>query len=314
MNPKVFVSHASEDKERFVLDFATKLRNCGIDAWVDKWEMYPGDSLVDKIFEEGIKSASAVIVVLSKFSVAKPWVQEELNAAFVRKVNGSSRLIPIVIEDCEVPEALKSTLWEHIKDISSYDASFERILASICGASDKPALGNLPNYVKAFASPIGGLTNMDSLVLRLACELALDGNEGLLQSTQINEHNEGRAIPEGELLESLEILDQEGYVSVIRLIGGGVVPFNVTTFGFNAYAETCIPEYPKKIAAIASMIVNEGESDNINIARHLSEKQFMVDKILELLQINGHIKISNFLGGLTRVYEISPSLKRALRE
>jgi histidyl-tRNA synthetase len=72
VNPKVFISHASEDKERFVLDFATKLRNTGIDAWLDKWEMLPGDSLVDKIFEEGIKNASAFIVVLSSNSVNKP--------------------------------------------------------------------------------------------------------------------------------------------------------------------------------------------------------------------------------------------------
>ncbi len=69
MNPKVFVSHASEDKVRFVEEFARKLRNDGIDAWFDKWEMKPGDSLVDKIFEEGIKNADAVIVVLSKISV-----------------------------------------------------------------------------------------------------------------------------------------------------------------------------------------------------------------------------------------------------
>ncbi len=53
MPPKVFVSHASEDKERFVTEFSTKLRENGVDAWLDKWEMLPGDSLVDKIFEEG---------------------------------------------------------------------------------------------------------------------------------------------------------------------------------------------------------------------------------------------------------------------
>ncbi len=68
MNPKVFVSHASEDKGRFVIEFSQKLRSKGVDAWVDKWEMLPGDSLVDKIFEEGIKNAQAVIVVISKNS------------------------------------------------------------------------------------------------------------------------------------------------------------------------------------------------------------------------------------------------------
>ena len=71
--PKVFVSHASEDKDRFVVEFARRLRENGVDAWLDQWEMKPGDSLVDKIFEEGLKEARAVIVVLSKVSVQKPW-------------------------------------------------------------------------------------------------------------------------------------------------------------------------------------------------------------------------------------------------
>jgi hypothetical protein len=66
---KVFMSHASEDKERFVLPFARRLRARGLDVWVDRWEMLPGDSLVKKIFTEGIGEAEAVIVVLSKHSV-----------------------------------------------------------------------------------------------------------------------------------------------------------------------------------------------------------------------------------------------------
>ena len=54
--PRPFISHAHADKERFVLEFARRLRSKGIDAWVDSWEMLPGDSLVDKIFNEGLKS------------------------------------------------------------------------------------------------------------------------------------------------------------------------------------------------------------------------------------------------------------------
>lgn len=87
MIPKVFISHASEDKARFVTAFATKLRENGVDAWLDHWEMLPGDSLVDKIFEEGLKSANAVIMVLSKYSVSKPWVSEELNASMVSRIS-----------------------------------------------------------------------------------------------------------------------------------------------------------------------------------------------------------------------------------
>jgi hypothetical protein len=34
--PKVFLSHASEDKDHFVLDFARQLREKGVDVWVDQ--------------------------------------------------------------------------------------------------------------------------------------------------------------------------------------------------------------------------------------------------------------------------------------
>jgi hypothetical protein len=64
--PKVFVSHAHEDKERFVTHFAERLRSRGIDAWVDEWKIGPDDSILDKIFEEGLKNAQAMIIVLSK--------------------------------------------------------------------------------------------------------------------------------------------------------------------------------------------------------------------------------------------------------
>lgn len=129
--PKVFVSHASEDKERFVLDFARRLRENGVDAWLDQWEMKPGDSLVDKIFEQGLKDAQAVIVVLSEISVQKPWVREELNASVVNRINKGTKLIPVVIDECNVPESLRSTVWQKVDSLDSYDASLQRILAAI---------------------------------------------------------------------------------------------------------------------------------------------------------------------------------------
>jgi hypothetical protein len=138
---KVFISHASEDKERFVLDFARRLREHGVDAWVDFWEMAPGDSLVDKIFEEGIKNAHAMIVVLSENSINKAWVREELNAGFLKRLRGKCKLIPVVIDDCEVPEALRSTVWQTISMLTDYEEEFQRILDSIHGRTKRPSLG-----------------------------------------------------------------------------------------------------------------------------------------------------------------------------
>ena len=142
--PKVFVSHASEDKDHFVVEFSRRLRENGVNAWLDQWEMKPGDSLVDKIFEEGLKEARAVIVVLSKVSVQKPWVREELNTSVVNRISRGTRLIPVVIDDCEVPESLRSTLWQKVDDLADYSQSLQRILSAIFDVDDKPTIGQPP--------------------------------------------------------------------------------------------------------------------------------------------------------------------------
>ena len=145
---KVFISHASEDKDRFVLEFARKLRENGVDAWVDIWEMLPGDSLVDKVFYEGIKNARAMIVVLSNYSVEKPWVREELNRGFLDRLSGKCRIIPVVIDDCPIPEPLRSTIWQKIDSLDNYEIEFNRILDAIYGRVNKPALGSPPEMAR----------------------------------------------------------------------------------------------------------------------------------------------------------------------
>lgn len=138
---RVFISYAHKDRDRFALEFASKLRAHGIDAWIDAWELLPGDSLVDKVYEEGLKNSRAMIIILSMNSIHRPWVREELNYAFIKRLSGKLRIVPVVIDDCEVPEVLKSTLWEKIEDITDYDKEFQRIIDLIYSRRKAPPLG-----------------------------------------------------------------------------------------------------------------------------------------------------------------------------
>ncbi len=312
MTPKVFVSHASEDKDRFVLKFAEQLRQNGIDAWLDKWEMLPGDSLVDKIFEEGIKEAKAVIIVLSQFSVEKPWVREELNAACVKRINNGSKLIPVVIDDCEIPEALKSTLWERIDDLSAYGLNFDRIVASIFGTTDKPPIGSPPEYINSFVSTIGGLSNVDSQVLKLSCEAAIESGNDFLNSGNVFLKDDKTLVPEHELEDSLEILDRDGYIKLSRTMGASLSHYQITTYGFDTYANTCIPNYQTKSIALVAAIVNKKLESNITLQQELNEPKILVDHILDMLESNGHLKQAKMIGGHSQIYNISPALKRSL--
>lgn len=310
--PRVFVSHASEDKDRFVTRFAARLRENGVDAWLDKWEMLPGDSLVDKIFEEGLKDAQAVIVVLSRVSVEKPWVREELNAAVVKRINTGSKLIPVVVDDCEVPEALKSTLWQRIENLEYYEESFNRILAAIFGTSDKPPLGTPPSYTSHLAHTIGSLTKVDSLVLRLACEEAIAKESSSIAPEYLYLKDGKALLPEAELNDAIEVLEQQHLVRVHHTLGGGMPSFRITTHGFEKYAQACIPEYAALVRDVTSALVNRQKKSDQAIAADLDKPLFIVQHILQVLEDAGHLMLSKTISGPKHVYNVAASLRRAL--
>ncbi len=312
MSPKVFVSHASEDKQRFVLGFAEKLRQNGVDAWLDKWEMLPGDSLVEKIFEEGLKEAQAVIIVLSNHSVSKPWVKEELNASVVNKISKGTKIIPVVIDECEVPESLKSTVWEKVTDTNNYQDSLDRILASIFGHSAKPSIGSPPSYTQHAFADIPGLTQIDSLVLKKSCDYDLDKNAHILNPGTLFIENDTLLFPEAELKDSLEMLDRGGFIKLSKTIGAGFSHYQITTHGMESYLNAYLTDYQDLIREVIALIVNKNMHNNAEIVEETNRPQRLIDHILDLLDINGHIDITKTVGGGVHIFNVSPGLRRML--
>jgi hypothetical protein len=52
-------------------------RNLPGHPWLDKWAIRPGDSLVTKLFDEGLATVDAVIAVVSQHSAGKPRVRAD---------------------------------------------------------------------------------------------------------------------------------------------------------------------------------------------------------------------------------------------
>jgi len=314
MIPKVFVSHASEDKERFVLEFATKLRARGIDAWVDRWEMLPGDSLVDKIFEEGIKDAQAVIVVISENSIKKPWVKEELNASIVKRINTGSKLIPVIIDDCEVPECLHSTLWQSIKNIGSYDEDLDRIIMSIYGQSDKPPIGKSPEYVSTIIDNFPNLTKVDSIIFKISCEKAIENsNVYMIPSEIVFKEAVEYGVDEGSFSETLDILDRRGYIKATIVISGEIPFFNLTVYGLSEYIRFYIKDFSSITEQVCYHILNNNLS-NIDIAVKLNKPSILVDHVFNILEQRGLVNFNKTVSGRFLLYKISPELKRMLNK
>lgn len=315
--PKVFLSHASEDKPRFVDNFAQKLRANGVDAWLDKWEMLPGDSLVDKIFEEGLKGADAVIIVLSPFSISKPWVKEELNASFVSRISKGTRIIPIVLDGCEVPEALRATLWELIPDMENYDLGFERILASIFGTTLKPAIGNPPSYTAAILTNVNGLENIDNLVLKSSCEFLLENPDYPIDPQKLFGESNPDAPPKSEVIDAIDVLEDGGYFSVSRTFGGGPehwgCHYQVTLYGFQQYCSAYVPNFGGIVDQAAGLIANKEADTNFELRDLLKIPLMTANHIIRLLENEGYLRTGNEIGERILIYEVSAKLRRAIR-
>lgn len=314
VSPKVFISHASEDKDRFVLEFAKKLFSVGIEAWVDKWEMIPGDSLVDKIFEEGIKNAQAFIIVISSHSISKPWVKEELNTAIIKRISSNTKIIPIVLDGVEVPECLKSTLYEPISNLDAYDKSFERIKNSIFDIYDKPTLGKTPRHVASIFNSYAGLNKLDSIILYAICELAVEEKSTFrLSSDKLFERISFWEINKSDFKISLDILDRKGYIKGTRVLSGDIPIFELSFLGLEMYISENYPDFNLVEKRVCLGILNN-EGNNIEIADKINIPVVVVNYVFNNLKMRRLINYHLLLNGTFWIHDISPELYRIMQK
>jgi len=139
-SPTVFVSHGAQDRV-FVERFAGDLRAVGVDAWYSEWEIKSGDSIREKI-DQGLEKCQFFILVLSKGTVSRPWVQIELDAAINRKTSGKlHKIIPIKLDDCDdLPSSIRGLRYEDFSR-QPYQAALNRVVESIFNIDVRPPLG-----------------------------------------------------------------------------------------------------------------------------------------------------------------------------
>lgn len=313
MNPKVFISHSTADKERFVTNFAQRLRKeKGVDAWLDEWEMLPGDSLVDKIFEEGIKNAEAIIVVLSNNSINSKWAKEEMNAGFIKKVNEKSKLIPVIIDDCEIPECIKYTIWIKIKSLNNYDVEFKDITNSIFRIYDKPDLGNVPDYTKIKPIKYFNLSDIDNFVFEKLCDKLLENPfYQMLQKEFINSFKQYDINIE-LFNESLLALKSKNIIDTSSFTDGTIYRFKINDYALTKYLEIKFKNINEIKNRIISEIINSEVKTDDALSTKLSIPRILVRTILINLANKRLITTTEVQDGTFIIIQYSPLLKREI--
>lgn len=84
---RVFLSHSSKDKDVVDIIF-DELQKAEIRAWYDRYEIDPGDSIVDKI-NEGLSNSDIGILLLSHnfLNPTSGWTKSEMNYLIQRRIN-----------------------------------------------------------------------------------------------------------------------------------------------------------------------------------------------------------------------------------
>ena len=91
---RLFISHASEDKESCVEPLVEELKSKGHQVWYDRFELTIGDSLLRKI-SEGLNDVDFGVVVLSRNFFSKKWPQAELDGLLAIETTERKMILPI---------------------------------------------------------------------------------------------------------------------------------------------------------------------------------------------------------------------------
>ncbi len=112
-----FISHAHADKKIVDRIESWLTDEAHLPVWYDSRYLPPGAQIALHL-GNAIEQCRTMIIVLSKASVSSGWVNEEYEAALAQRTKnrGAFSIIPIRIEDCEIPKLLQTTKWIDVRN------------------------------------------------------------------------------------------------------------------------------------------------------------------------------------------------------
>jgi len=255
---RAFLCHASEDKD-LVRRIAHDLHANGIDTFFDEWEMKSGDSLRRKI-DEGIETCTHFIVVLTPTSLVKPWVNTELDAGFVKKVNGQAVLIPLRsgLAVDQLPPLLRGLL---SPEIINYERDLQQLVADIRGVNRKPPVQARIQQQITWGRNLA-LSPLGAQISELFARESEDGRSWDPQMP-VEKIRHATNASDDDLIDAISELEDLGWVKPQRVIGAPPFGFDIVTPTDRLFERVDIHvmgwDTAADAARVAAELVNSGE-------------------------------------------------------
>lgn len=222
-NRFAFVCHASEDKD-LARRIATDFHSAGIETFFDEWDITSGQSVRGRI-DEGLAASTHVVVLLTEKSLSKPWVNAEIDAAFVRKVAGQGTLIPVryQLPFDRLPPLLAALRSPEIVD---YARDIHTLIEDIKGVSRRPPVVATEERMPLW-SRSAGLSPLAAQVAELFVRLSTSGRSSSGSSLEVVELQRLTGAADEHLIDAISELEDTRLVKPRHLIGAR--PFGYVT-------------------------------------------------------------------------------------
>lgn len=145
--PKVFLAHASEDKDA-VRELYAQLKAERFAPWLDEIDLIPGQNWQIEI-PKAIKNCDIFVACISKRAIEKKgYVQKEFRLAldsYAERPPSSIFLIPVKLDDCDVPDLQLPMFGVALRDIQWVDlwktGGLEKLVRAINHGDDSTNAG-----------------------------------------------------------------------------------------------------------------------------------------------------------------------------
>ena len=156
--PKVFISYSHDDSDhkKWVANLGIRLRQNGVDAILDQWDLFPGED-IPVFMERNLSESRYAILVCTKRYVEKAnsgkggvgYEKMIVTSELVKNME-ASKFIPIIRQrgTHEVPKFIQTKLFIDFSNNEDFEAVFDELLRTIFRSSlgKKPPLGAVPIF------------------------------------------------------------------------------------------------------------------------------------------------------------------------
>ncbi len=138
-----FLSYGPADGD-WAIRLKTALEAHGLNIWVDREQIRPGNSIVADL-EAGLEMCKSCVLVVSPDGIRSQWVSEEYHRAvtLAKQKDRPLQVIPVILGKAELPGFLSTRNWVEFLDDTTFETNLERLIWGITGTKRERAVSSI---------------------------------------------------------------------------------------------------------------------------------------------------------------------------